>query len=77
MNIADTQLELRSYPGEIRTHQHDQYHQLVLPCEGVLEMQVGSREGLVGLMLWRSWLPARAMPLPLGGAIVFWWLTCQ
>ncbi len=48
MNIQEAQLELRSYPGEVNAHQHDHYHQLVLPCEGTLEMQVGHREGRVG-----------------------------
>lgn len=48
MNIDEAQLDMRSYPGEVHAHQHDHYHQLVLPCEGALEMQVGSREGRVG-----------------------------
>lgn len=48
MNIEEAQLELRSYPGEVHAHQHDHYHQLVLPCEGMLEMQVGQSEGRVG-----------------------------
>jgi hypothetical protein len=37
-------LDLRSYSGETRVHQHD-FHQLVLPVEGTLSMDIGGREG--------------------------------
>lgn len=40
-------LDLRSYSRETHRHQHD-YHQLVLPVAGELQMQVGGREGRVG-----------------------------
>ena len=39
-------LELRSYNSESRSHQHD-YHQLVLPVVGELELNVGQQEGKV------------------------------
>ncbi|QEQ97785.1 AraC family transcriptional regulator [Neptunomonas concharum] len=38
-------LELRSYGSEAHTHQHD-YHQLVLPVSGALEMSVGNSAGV-------------------------------
>lgn len=37
-------LDLRSYSEEIQAHQHD-YHQLVLPVSGRLNMTVGQKEG--------------------------------
>ncbi|UTW13409.1 AraC family transcriptional regulator [Marinobacterium rhizophilum] len=46
MNPASFILDLRSYDRETRRHAHD-YHQLVLPVSGALQMQIGSREGLV------------------------------
>ncbi|WP_432471652.1 helix-turn-helix domain-containing protein [Amphritea sp. HPY] len=39
-------LDLRSYSAETSSHQHD-YHQLVLPVSGQLDMTVGHRSGLV------------------------------
>ncbi len=39
-------LDIRSYQPHAHIHQHD-YHQLVLPVAGQLQMQVGHREGLV------------------------------
>jgi len=39
-------LDLRSYSAEADSHQHD-YHQLVLPVSGQLDMTVGHRSGLV------------------------------
>nr|WP_320136512.1 AraC family transcriptional regulator [uncultured Amphritea sp.] len=39
-------LDLRSYSAETNRHQHD-YHQLVLPVAGLLEMTVGHRAGKV------------------------------
>jgi AraC-like DNA-binding protein len=37
-------LDLRSYSGETRVHQHD-FHQLVLPVEGTLSMDIDGHEG--------------------------------
>jgi len=42
----DPLLELRSYQQESQQHQHD-YHQLVLPAHGRLELDVEGRGGLV------------------------------
>lgn len=39
-------LDLRSYSADTNSHQHD-YHQLVLPVSGQLDMTVGHRSGLV------------------------------
>lgn len=44
MAQSNLTLDLRSYSGETRVHQHD-YHQLVLPVEGTLSMQIEEREG--------------------------------
>lgn len=44
MAHSNLTLDLRSYSGETRVHQHD-YHQLVLPVEGTLSMQIEEREG--------------------------------
>lgn len=41
-------LDLRSYSSEVESHQHD-YHQLVLPVAGRMDMSVGSREGGAGI----------------------------
>ncbi|RTE67171.1 AraC family transcriptional regulator [Amphritea opalescens] len=47
MNATDhLTLDLRSYSAETNRHQHD-YHQLVLPVAGLLEMTVGQRSGRV------------------------------
>ena len=48
MVIADKHLilDLRSYSAETHSHQHD-YHQLVLPVSGLLEMRVGPHAGKV------------------------------
>lgn len=46
MTSAPFTLDLRSYDRETRRHRHD-YHQLVLPLAGELEMQIGVREGRV------------------------------
>ncbi len=46
MISAPFTLDLRSYDRETRQHRHD-YHQLVLPLAGELEMQIGVREGRV------------------------------
>jgi hypothetical protein len=42
----DLLLELRSYQQESHQHQHD-YHQLVLPARGCLELDVEGRGGVV------------------------------
>lgn len=39
-------LEFRSYSGDYRAHSHD-YHQLILPGSGELELEVGTRSGLI------------------------------
>ncbi len=39
-------LDLRSYSAETDSHQHD-FHQLVLPVAGQLDMTVGQRSGQV------------------------------
>jgi AraC-like DNA-binding protein len=46
MSSAPFILDLRSYDRDTRRHQHD-YHQLVLPVAGELQMQIGVREGRV------------------------------
>ena len=40
-------VELRSYPPEIGHHQHD-YHQVILPCDGVMELETDRGNGRVG-----------------------------
>ncbi|MGN6581937.1 MAG: helix-turn-helix domain-containing protein [Bordetella sp.] len=42
-----TRIEIRHYSGEIEQHSHD-YHQVVMPCQGALEIEVGSQAGRVG-----------------------------
>jgi AraC-like DNA-binding protein len=44
MAHSNLTLDLRSYSGEARVHQHD-FHQLVLPVEGVLSMDIDGHEG--------------------------------
>jgi len=44
MAHSNLTLDLRSYSGEARVHQHD-FHQLVLPVEGTLSMDIDGREG--------------------------------
>ena len=44
MGQSNLILDLRSYSGETRAHHHD-YHQLVLPVEGRLAMQIGEQAG--------------------------------
>lgn len=44
MSQSNLILDLRSYSGETRCHHHD-YHQLVLPVEGRMVMDVGGEEG--------------------------------
>lgn len=39
-------LDLRSYPGESRAHDHP-YHQVILALEGGLDMEIGGRAGRV------------------------------
>lgn len=47
MSYANLTLDLRSYDRETRRHHHD-YHQLVLPVAGALDMSIAGREGQVG-----------------------------
>lgn len=47
MSYAHLVLDLRSYDAETQRHHHD-YHQLVLPVSGTLEISIAGREGLVG-----------------------------
>jgi quercetin dioxygenase-like cupin family protein len=44
MAHSNLTLDLRSYSGEARVHQHD-FHQLVLPVKGTLSMEINGREG--------------------------------
>jgi len=44
MAHSNLTLDLRSYSGEARVHQHD-FHQLVLPVEGTLSMDIDGRKG--------------------------------
>lgn len=46
MSPTDLALELRSYAVEAKTHSHD-YHQLVLPVAGTLELSINGRGGEV------------------------------
>ena len=48
MADANLTLDLRSYSDETRAHQHD-YHQLVLPVEGRLKMDIAGAEGAVSV----------------------------
>lgn len=41
-------LSIRSYISQSRQHKHD-YHQIVLPLQGVIEMQVGEFDGKVSV----------------------------
>ncbi|NVK44547.1 MAG: helix-turn-helix transcriptional regulator [Oceanospirillaceae bacterium] len=47
MSYANLTLDLRSYDRETRRHHHD-YHQLVLPLSGELDMSIAGHEGRVG-----------------------------
>lgn len=42
------QLSIRSYTRQVRSHYHE-YHQLVLPLQGSIDIQVGEYQGLVSL----------------------------
>lgn len=46
MEMSTLTLDLRSYSAETDCHQHD-YHQLVLPVSGLLDMTVGQSSGQV------------------------------
>lgn len=46
MQHSNLTIDLRSYSREIHAHRHD-YHQLVLPVDGTLAMNVGDLEGEV------------------------------
>lgn len=50
-------VEIRSYPPEIGRHRHD-FHQLILPCHGAMELETGLGNGRVG--------PAVAAFIPAG-----------
>ncbi|MHC4043385.1 AraC family transcriptional regulator [Bradyrhizobium sp. 23AC] len=48
-NVGDMEnivVEIRNYPGEIERHQHD-YHQVILPRSGCLEIEIDHRGGRV------------------------------
>ncbi|WP_184376064.1 AraC family transcriptional regulator [Rhizobium sp. BK619] len=51
-----TAVEVRSYSGEVERHRHD-FHQVILPCSGVLEIETGRRAGRVGGTI-ASFIPA-------------------
>jgi len=42
-----TRIDIRHYSGEIEQHRHD-YHQVVMPYRGMLEIEVGREAGRVG-----------------------------
>lgn len=42
----ETHLNIRSYIGNMQSHEHN-YHQLVLPLEGLLHMEIGHQSGVV------------------------------
>ena len=44
--MAQLALDLRSYPGEVRAHDHP-HHQVILALEGALDMEIGRRAGRV------------------------------
>ena len=46
MNNRALQLTLKSYQQQVESHEHD-FHQLVLPVSGVLELDVGHHSGQV------------------------------
>ncbi|BCH28894.1 AraC family transcriptional regulator [Mesorhizobium sp. L-8-10] len=46
MSPHSERLDIRSYSGEVQSHRHD-YHQVVLPLSGVMDMEIDGRGGLV------------------------------
>lgn len=44
--METTTVEVRRYSGEVERHQHD-YHQVILPCSGVLEIEIERHSGRV------------------------------
>ena len=42
-----TSIDIRHYSGEIERHRHD-YHQVIMPYRGMLEIEVGREAGRVG-----------------------------
>lgn len=42
-----TRIDIRHYSGEIEQHRHD-YHQVIMPYRGMLEIEVGREAGRVG-----------------------------
>ncbi|WP_101341616.1 AraC family transcriptional regulator [Cereibacter azotoformans] len=51
-----TAVEIRNYSGEIECHRHD-YHQVILPCAGALEIEMERHAGRVGGSI-ASFVPA-------------------
>ena len=47
-STMEISLDLRTYSNEIHSHEHD-FHQLVLPVQGSLQMSVDTREGEASL----------------------------
>ncbi len=46
MSPQSERLDVRSYSGEVQSHRHD-FHQVVLPLSGVMDMEIDGRGGLV------------------------------
>lgn len=46
MSPQSERLDVRSYSGEVQSHRHD-FHQVVLPLSGVMDMEVDGRGGLI------------------------------
>jgi AraC-like DNA-binding protein len=46
MSPRHERLDVRSYNGEVQSHRHD-FHQVVLPLSGVMDMEIDGRGGLV------------------------------
>lgn len=44
--MSQLAIDLRSYPGEVRAHDHP-HHQVILALQGALDMEIGSRNGRV------------------------------
>lgn len=51
-----TVIEIRNYSGEMERHQHD-YHQVILPCSGILEIEIEHQAGRVAGSI-ASFVPA-------------------
>jgi len=46
MTLQSTRFDVRRYGRDVESHSHD-HHQIVLPMQGVLEMEIGGTEGAV------------------------------